>query len=857
MYKSTITIVILFISAQLFGQNLVQYSIMVKGACAMCTERIEEAARATAGVKKGTYDLMEQSLTVEVEDEQFSVFELHQNIAQTGHTTSQKEASDEAYNELPECCKYEDVEIHGIEEEAILDGSSIIGKVYEKLEDGTMEPLIGANLTWLESGTGTSTEADGSFEMSIPESDRQLIVSYVGFSNDTLLIENAGELEIVMDPSVTLDAVNITYRRKATEVSYVNPLKIQQISSEELTKAACCTLSESFETTASVDIGFADAITGLRTIQMLGLAGPYVQITREGLPDVRGLAALYGMEFTPGPWIGEIQLNQGVGSVVQGFEGIAGQINVQLYEPFSKEKLYLNGYGNIGGRYEGNLSYNTDVSENVATAITAHVSQRKQAHDHNNDSFLDMPLSDQKILMNRWSFSFTDDWVGQVGVKLSQHEHSTGQSLRLSENQALESPWQSAAAIDRQEIWAKSGYTFNDSKSSLALQLSYSQHEHNSNFGSRRYDANQNTIFANAMLKHITEDDGDYIMFGLSYLQDDMSETLGRFNNSPYDFDFVERVPGIWAEYNFLKGEKFTLVAGARADYHNKYGFFATPRLHLRYAPTETTVMRLVAGRGQKTAKVIAENLGMLASNREVIINGADADNPYGLEPEVAWNFGANLVQDFSLGDTEVSLQLDGYYTLFENQVVIDNYNSGRSVQMYNLDGDSRSISLQALASISPAKNLEIRVAHRFNEVKTQYIDGFLHKPLIAPHRTFVNVGYEHSSGWQIDYTVNRIGQKYIGTLNNKDFEGLEQSPVFYMHNTQISKVWDDKFELYLGIENIFDYHQHRPIQRSYNTENPYFDASQVWGPIFGRNVYMGFRHKLFNDSDRKRKGCG
>lgn len=863
----------MFFSA--ISQQTASYTISVKGACGMCSDRIETTAKTVQGVQTAQYNLDEQSLIVEVIDDKFSIFDLHFQIASSGHDTNKEKAPLEAYEALPGCCQYKEVAIHEYQEEHNIPHKHshtetpeiaqdrIIGVVYEKDESNELIPLIGANLTWLETGSGTSTDVDGKFDIQIPADATNLIVSYVGYTNDTLSIEYGGNVDIVLDPSVMLQAVNITYRKKATEVSRVSSLKIQNISSEELTKAACCTLSESFETTASVDIGFADAITGLRTIQMLGLAGPYVQITNSALPDVRGISALYGMEYTPGPWIQSIQLNQGVGSVVQGFEGIAGQINVETFKPYSKEKLYINGYANQGRRYEGNLLYNTDVSKNVATSIAAHVSQRKNAMDHNHDSFADMPLADQKVISNKWSFDVTDNWNGSAGVKLTQHNHRTGQ-VEIDDEHGHhhhaqpENPWLSRVDIDRQEVWLKTGYNFNEQKSSIATQISYSQHDHNSEFGNRAYVAEQNTIFANALYKHITQDDGDYLIAGLSYIRDDISENLERRAvTDDYQFDFVESVPGIWAEYNMLHQEKFTLVAGIRADHHNNYGWFTTPRLHMRYAPKESTVIRAVAGRGQKTAKVIAENIGMLASNRNIIIRSENNENPYGLQPEVAWNFGLNLVQDITLGNTEISLQLDGYYTTFENQIVVDYFNTANAVSFYNLDGKSNSLSLQALASIQPHKSLEIRVAHRYNQVKTQYLDGFLNKPLIAPHRTFVNVGYAHDSGWKLDYTVNRIGQKYLGTTNESSFSTIQQSPSFYMHNAQISKVWDKTFEIYLGVENIFHFRQDNAILHADDTTHPFFDASQVWGPIFGRNLYIGFRHKLFNDEARGKKGCG
>jgi len=220
------------------------------------------------------------------------------------------------------------------------------GVVAEENEKGKVSPLVGVNVYWLGTTIATQTDENGVFSIQCLHETHSLVISYVGYQPDTVRIENHEYVSIILKNANQLEGIEITYRKKTTEISYLDPIKTQEISEEELFKAACCNLSESFETTPSVDVSFTDAVTGTRQIQMLGLAGGYTVVSQENVPYVRGLASSLGLSFIPGTWIESIQLTKGVGSVVNGFESRAGQINTELKRPETSEKLYLNAYLN-------------------------------------------------------------------------------------------------------------------------------------------------------------------------------------------------------------------------------------------------------------------------------------------------------------------------------------------------------------------------------------------------------------------------------------------------------------------------------------------------------------------------------
>ncbi|NBC08760.1 MAG: TonB-dependent receptor [Bacteroidetes bacterium] len=839
------------IGASLQAQAGDTLQIWVDGICGMCKDRIEEAAYQTVGVAFAEWDIPNKTLTITRSPEPFEEQELHENIAAVGHDTRRITATDEAYASLHACCKYRDEAIvqqhEGGRMKAAVDDHQeghLHGYVYERDENDERIPLMGANVRWLGGENGAVTDAEGFFDLPASEEAQQLLVSYVGYATDTVLIDQAGTVELVLASSVNLNTVDVTRRRRSTEVSFVEPIKVQRIGEDELAKAACCNLSESFETTPSVDVGFTDAVTGTRQIQMLGLSSPYVQITRENMPDVRGLAALHGMEYTPGAWIDGIMLNMGTGSVVNGYEAIAGQINVELHKPEEGERLYLNLFANAMQRFEGNLSLRHSLSEQFHTGLMLHAKHQKGRFDRNDDGFLDMPLSEALIGVHRWRFKGKNGWMGQVGIKGTYLNSTSGQVDFRRDRSDNTDLWGATHDSRRAEAWLKMGKVFaNRPYASMGLQLSGNIHHQESTFGERIYDGDQRSFYANYIYKTIITDTRHQIKMGASWQWDSYEEVF-----EAETFERVESVPGVFGEYTWKGVENFTAVAGLRADYHNLFGAFVTPRLHLKYKFSETAVLRGVAGRGQRTANILIEQIGAMASNRAFIIQGGDEGKPYGLDQEIAWNYGLNYAQEFTVAGRQALLSLDAYHTRFQQQVVADFDADPQALYFYNLDGESFSNSLQAQLDYELLTGFDVRLAYRFNDVRVDYREGQLRKPLIARHRAFLNTAYETENGWAFDATLNWQGPKRLpDTRSNPEGFRLEPaSPSFFLLSGQVTKSWNDgQFELYVGGENLLNFRQENPILSSSDPFGPYFDASMVWGPIFGRNVYAGLRYRI------------
>jgi len=826
--KSALILIVTIASVNIsYAQTI---KIKASGACGMCKDRIEEAALNTIGVNSATWSSKTQILKVEYSG-LFQEMELHQAIADVGHDTEKVKAKESIYAALPDCCLYRPLKL------------DIFGVIVEEDAKGKKIPLIGANLYWEGTSISAATDDKGAFNMPTIDESNKLIISYVGYRNDTLEVLKGGQVEITMRPNSTLDEVEIVRRRNTTSVSYISTIKVSKISEKELQKAACCNLSESFETNPSVDVSFTDAVTGTRTIEMLGLAGPYVQITKDLIPDIRGLAALNGFTYIPGPWVKSMQMNLGAGSVLNGFESIAGQINVEMKKPTDDEMLYLNGYINNGARAETNVIANRRLNEAWTTNGMAHYSYMSHANDRNGDGFLDMPGGTLLSLSNNWDFNNGNN-EGQFGFKYIKNNQEGGQNHNTFDHSSGDI-WTAQNNANRYEFWMKRGKIFTSRpQTSIGFQLGSVYHDQKNLFGKTIYNGSQASIYANLLYQTILGDTDNKIVFGSSFVLDRFDE---RINSTIYERR--EYIPGVFSEYTKKIGTKFDVVLGMRLDYHNQFGLFATPRVHTRYAINETNILRASLGRGQRTASIFAENIGAFASNRKWIIQGEEnkANTPYGLNPEVAWNFGLNYTKDINIGANTITWGLDYFLTRFENQIVIDYDKNPQEVNIGNLDGISRSHAVQTQLDFTLASGFDIRAAYRYNNVRTTFHGNVLEKQLISPHRAFINIGYTTKSNWLFDLTVNRQSSKRLPSTESNpiEFRRGDRSPAFSLVNGQVTKKFANKLEIYLGGGSIFDLRQDNPIISPDNPNSAFFDASMVWGPIFGRIVYLGFRYNL------------
>tara|TARA_Y100000996_G_scaffold39212_1_gene27220 strand:- start:2579 stop:4801 length:2223 start_codon:yes stop_codon:yes gene_type:complete len=705
-------------------------------------------------------------------------------------------------------------------------------------------PLEGASIYWLNTNKGTITNFSGDFKIEKTDETDLLVISYIGFLSDTLRVKSSPIIHFLKsDENNSLDEITVQKKRKTIQKSYLAAQNIMKVSSEELLKAACCNLSESFETNPTIDVNFSDALTGTKQIKMLGLESPYMMISEENIPMIRGASQAYGLTFIPGTWIESIQITKGAGSIVNGFESISGQINTELKKPFSDFPLFINLFGSQMGRLEANTHINKKVFDRISMGVYMHANSNNERMDQNQDSFLDSPLSNQINVMNRWQY--TNPEIGLVSFFTWRYMQDQKQMGVLDfdplKHRGSNTFWGSEIKTNRLDLSFKAGYVFPDLPyQSFGFQTAFSTHDQDSYYGLRIYDIYHESIYNNLLFNSIIGNTMNKFKVGVNFSYDRYVERVDNIN-----YNRIDKSIGTFFEYTYNNNSDISFSGGLRFDNHNQIGSFITPRIHFRYNPLENFVLRISSGSGRKIANIFAENQRMFATNRiiDLLQNGSGV---YGLDPELAWNYGLSILRSFRFLGGDFELVADYYITNFKNQILID-WEESNKISFYNLEGKSSSKSLQLGLDFSYREFLTFSAAYKNYIIKSNYNSGYLSKPLQPRNIIFFNTGLEstinNGSQWKWDLTINFIGdQRLVKTI--RDPENLS-SPKYNLLNSQITRVFSSKFEIYLGGENIGNYKQLNPIISSENPFSPNFDSSQIYAPIFGRMIYSGLRLKL------------
>ena len=704
------------------------------------------------------------------------------------------------------------------------------------------QALPGVNIYWQGTSDGVVSNNKGEFKIRKKDGQHMLVFSFVGYNSKVVHISNNKPLKVVLDPNLELGEVTVVKKDKGSYMSVINPIQTEKITGAELHKAACCNLAESFETNPSVDVSYSDAVSGAKQIKLLGLAGTYSKLQTENIPNLGGLATSYGLTYIPGPWMESMQVSKGTASVLNGYESITGQINVEFKKPDSVEKLHLNAFAGASGKKEFNGNTNLKLkSDTLTTGLLVHWEDLSKENDDNKDGFLDEPLIKQFHVLNRWKFNNQKGYMAQTGVNLLVEDRTGGQT-GFDKNLPRNANTLYGVNINttRIEAFFKNGYVFPNQRVAIAFLSNYYYHEQKSFFGLNDFDANESKFFSNLILTI------DLDKHALHTLNTGASYVFNKFNEKlvARDQDYLnlrkESVSGLFAEYTYKPNHKFSFMTGIRTDFHNLFGTIVTPRMHFRYSPVEQLAFRASAGKGYRSANILAENMFLLNSSRKL---SWEED----IYLENAWNYGASLVQTYNLFDRPLQINTEFYRTDFLEQIIVDRETSSSEILLNPLDGKSYANSFQVDLKYEVLKRLDLTLAYRSNDVK-QTINGVLkEKPLTSRFKGLVSLNYTTNlKKWMFDFTTQFNGGGRIARFNvpaNATTDYYEFSP-YKIINAQVTKYFR-YWSIYAGAENLTDFKQKNPISGADNPFGPNFDSTNIWGPVMGRRIYVGVRFTL------------
>lgn len=786
-------------------------------------------------------------------------------------------------------------------------GQQSVKGVVKGVNNGKTEILPFVNIYWLGTTKGVITDQQGAFTIDRHSKSSALVAKAIGYKPDTISITTStSSIEFSLQgESIRMGEVVVSTKQKGSTLLAIASLKTEVITAAGLCKMACCNLAESFENSASVSVGYSDAVSGARQVKMLGLVGTYTQMLDENRPVMRGIAAPYGLTYTPGQWLESIQVSKGPGSVINGYEAITGQINVEHRKPNSNTPLFVNLYAGSDFRMETNIASSFNVNRKLSSIVLLHGSTDPKELDHNNDGFMDIPTSKQLNIANRWLYTADNGAQISTGFKALADDRNGGQTKDAPtsnsyglgryrskiQNKQLNAYLKVGIPIgaphdhdhDHDHDHASSDEGCSDEhhadsehhdhdgehceghdhdhdhdaeecnhvSSSIGLVADFTVHDQLAKFGIKSYDAKMYSTFANLTYQGGFNPQNRFTL-GASFRTDSYNELLtdryilqapsasaAEVHEQQIDMGKQEFVVGLLGEYTYTPTDRITLIGGARIDHNSRYGWLFTPRANAKWDITQTLTLRASGGRGFRSPNPVTDNLGMLATGRQLVF-------PQELKVESAWTFGASIVKYLEVfNDPRASLSLDIFRTSFENQLIVDQEVNTTQVILYNLQGQSFTNSIQLDFNVAPIRGFSLLLSYRQTQAKVDLQNqGLVEKPLVDRFKALANVQYTTlSSKWTFDFTAQLNGQNKLPNLEPTSYE-RQYSPIYPMFFGQITyKV--RKLDIYVGCENIGNYTQKSPIIAASSPFSTQFNSTSIWGPLIGRKAYVGLRFNL------------
>ncbi|GIV56870.1 MAG: hypothetical protein KatS3mg040_1638 [Candidatus Kapaibacterium sp.] len=712
---------------------------------------------------------------------------------------------------------------------------TLVGTIRGRGADGSLAPVAGARLQWKGTQRGALTRSDGSFSIERPPENREidtLIVHAVGYRSDTVAVARMlHHLDHVLEAELVARPVHV--EGEASAIATAEPIRTELVTRRQLEQSACCTLAESFERSSSAEVQYSDAVLGAKTIRLLGLRGTYTTGLIEAIPLLRGVTNAFALDDVPGPFLDCIGISKGAASVLSGYEGITGQINAEFKKPNRDVPFFANAFANQLGRAELNLTSAQQLNSELFTMVMLHGRTFQRDLDANRDGFMDMPRFGNINGIARLLWHEGDREM-QLVIRPTWGNYRSG--TMGTWNNGVQG-YRIETTTERLDSYAK--LAFNELESPIAsqigIQLAFSAQRLTTTASTRSISAHE-SLALGKLIAVVEPSDALKVIYGISMLYDTPQEKLDSLARQR-----TEYVPGIFAEGTWTPSSTLTATLGIRHDWHNLFGSQLTPRMHIKYAPTELITLRMSAGTGMRVPFVIADNVAAFLNNRQVILDSA-------ILPERAFNVGGGITAIVPIGERSITIDGEFYHTRFWRQLVTDFDRSARQVAIVYADrGYANSALVQLATTVLP--RLDLTVAYRLIDTYALTGGTLRLQPLLSPHRILLSASYRTSDNvWEINPLLVWYSSGRIPTTadNPLQYQLGERFPDYVRASLQINyRPQSSPWEFYIGAENIGNILQPVAVLAADRPASPYFDASLVWGPLDQRTVYAGVRLRL------------
>lgn len=743
--------------------------------------------------------------------------------------------------------------------------ASISGEI---MADGAKLPFAAVHIK--NSNLGSTSDENGYFEIKdVTPGSYTLIASFVGFISEKKQIEvKAGHnllLTFNLSSNAALDEIVVTGTMKETYVS-ASPIKIDVVTSKQLDTylpSAASSVIESVQLVNGVQEVVACGVCYTNSISVNGLPGSYTAILMDGTPIYGSLASVYGLNGIPNMIIDRFEVIKGPSSTLYGSEAVAGVINIITKNPEKQPIISADLMTSTHEEVFGNFAFAPSIGKSNAY-VGVNFGYANHYADNNLDGFGDGINSDHISLFSKFNIYRPSDKKFTIAAKYYYEDRRNGVEAFVKDR-----AYKTLRGSD--EIYGESIYTNRtelfgtyalDTKANLKLDYSFSNHDQNSYYGSDLYKASQQIAFGNFIWSFDHKNHDFLVGSSLRYdaYDDNTLATEGEIDGEIINAPNNQFVPGIFVQDEYYLSEKLTLLGGLRVDHHQEHGLIYAPRFNAKYKTSDWTTFRFNFGTGFKVVNLFTEDHAFVTGQREVVI----ADD---LAPESSYNFSLNYNQVYTGLGGSGSIDLEGFFTHFTNKIIPD-YDTPGYIIYENSNGYARSMGLGLNLNHNFSYPLSLNIGFNLLESTETDIDedGIENTStiLFAPDWSgVITANYQFKkSRITLAYSAQFTGPMALPEVYDLDELGQPldtprptTSTPFSLHQIQVTKLIKNNYNLYFGINNLFNYIQTESPLVGYDDPNyapgfsPFFDTAYAYAPNHGIEFYLGFKWDLARKS--------